>query len=62
MSYKEKDIKFEVGDYAVVDFKKDYSVLYSGITHATVDSAYENNEDGLSIAIARAKYLYNRNS
>lgn len=60
MSYKEKDIEFEIGDYAVVAFKDYYGVLHSGITHATVDSAYEKNENGLLIAIARAKYLGNK--
>ena len=34
-----------------------YVVYKAGITHSVSDSAYEQTEDGLSIAIARCDYL-----
>ena len=57
MSYKEKDIKHENGDYWILDDKTSYIVFKSGITHSISDSAYSHDEDGLSIAIARCNYL-----
>jgi hypothetical protein len=62
MSYTESDIAHEVGKFWVLRDRpqKAYAVCISGITHSVVDSAYELNEDGLSIAIARCNYLANR--
>lgn len=53
----ERDIKHENGDYWVLDTRKAYEVLRNGPTHATVDSAYRRDPDGLSIAVARCDYL-----
>lgn len=60
MSYKEKDIKHEAGSVFVLDCKYSYGVFVTGITHATSDSFYKRDADGLSIAIARANYLSKR--
>lgn len=60
MSYKEKDIKFESGKYWVLDNKDSYAVMVTGITHSISDSFYKRDPDGLSIAIARCKYLNKR--
>jgi hypothetical protein len=57
MSYKEKDIMLEFGAYWVLKTKQAYTVLKAGLTHSKPDSSYALNPDGLSIAIARAKYL-----
>lgn len=55
----EQDIVFECGDYWVCRDKeaKQYVVYKVGVTHSTADSAYAMDEDGLSIAIYRCKYL-----
>ena len=34
-----------------------YTVFRIGVTHSTSDSAYELTNDGLTLAIARARYL-----
>lgn len=57
MSYKEKDIKHEIGNYFVLDTKDSYTVFKIGLTHSVSDSSYHKTADGLSIAIARCKYL-----
>ena len=61
---QEKDIIFESQNHVAWvydDKKKDcYTVFVSGVTHSVSDSAYPRNPDGLSIAIARAKYLDKR--
>lgn len=36
MTYKEKDIVYEDGDYAVIKVPKGYEVLRAGITHSEV--------------------------
>ena len=60
MTYKETDIMHENGKFWVLREKDKYCVCVSGITHAATDSAYEKNDDGLSIAIARCNGLANR--
>lgn len=59
MSYKEADIAYENGRAWVFrDTKgKCYTVFTVGVTHSTSDSAYPLDDDGLSIAKARADYL-----
>jgi hypothetical protein len=57
MSYTENHIMYESGAYWVLKAKQAYTVLRSGLTHSKPDSSYALNPDGLSIAIARAKYL-----
>jgi len=54
---KEKDIVYDLGSAWVGKQKDAYVVFITGITHSTSDSAYALTEDGLSIAVARAKYL-----
>lgn len=60
---KEKDIVYDVGNYWVYKDvkKKAYIVFVVGDTHSTSDSAYSMDDDGLSIAKARADYLAKRN-
>lgn len=53
-------IIFESGEYWVGDTGKDYTVFKTGVTHSTSDSSYRRDKDGLSIAIARCKYLAKR--
>lgn len=60
MSYKESDIMHETETCFVLREKDRYTVLVNGITHATSDSSYALNSDGLSIAIARCNYLNKR--
>lgn len=55
----ERHIVFECGNYWILDTGKSYEVLANTVTHAVVDSAYERNKDGLSIAVYRCKYLAN---
>ena len=60
--YKESDIVYD-NDKAWVfkdTNKRCYTVYLTGITHSTSDSSYALNEDGLSLAIARAEYLEKR--
>lgn len=56
---KESEIVYENGGMLVhADKRKPAYVVYrSGATHSTSDSAYSFDEDGLSIAKARADYL-----
>jgi len=54
---RESDIMHEAGDYWVCREKAAYTVYRNGITHATSDSSYARDPDGLSIAIARCDYL-----
>ena len=54
---RESDIKHENGAHWVLDDKKSYMVLRTGLTHSTSDSAYPRTPNGLSIAIARCNYL-----
>lgn len=55
--YKEKDIKFEAGEFWVLDTGEAYNVMKRGVTHSVSDSIYARTLDGLSIAVARCKYL-----
>jgi hypothetical protein len=57
MSYKEKDIKHEIGNYFVLDTKDSYGVFKNELTHSVSDSFYKRDKDGLEIAIYRANYL-----
>lgn len=57
MSYTEKQIKHESGEYWVLDTGASYIVFHAGVTHSTSESAYARTPDGLSIAKARADYL-----
>jgi hypothetical protein len=56
---RESDIICEGSKYWVGRDRqhKAYVVYKKGPYYSTSDSAYEMNEDGLSIALARAKYL-----
>lgn len=55
----ERDIVHENGPAWVLDDRKHgcYTVFLAGVTHSVSDSAYAHDEDGLSIAVARADYL-----
>lgn len=56
----EASIKHESGAYFVLEVrggKLRYEVCKSGLTHASVDSAYALTADGLSLAVARCDYL-----
>lgn len=57
MGALEIKIKHENKDFFVFDTGKTYSVRKDGAVHATTDSDYSHNADGLSIAIARCDYL-----
>ena len=57
---KESDIVFEDGRYWVYRAKTSYDVMKNKGTHSELDSAYAPDEDGLSIAVARCKYLARR--
>lgn len=48
---------YENGPCWVGRTRDSYTVFRSGVTHSTSDSAYKKTPDGLSIAIARCKYL-----
>ncbi|CAB4126527.1 hypothetical protein UFOVP75_1 [uncultured Caudovirales phage] len=58
---KESQIVHQNGEFWVannnVGKDKQYTVYRDGVTHATADSAYAHNADGLSIAIVRCNYL-----
>ena len=62
MRFTEKNIIHENGDYWVCQDNEysQYVVYKNGITHSVSDSAYELNDDGLSIAVCRCNYLANR--
>ena len=57
---REKQIIHENGMFWVCENSDDYTVYKIGVTHSVSDSAYEKNEDGKSIAIARCDYLSKR--
>jgi hypothetical protein len=56
---RESDIVHQIGKYWVGRDKshRAYVVYKIGPSYSTSDSAYNLNDDGLSIAIARANYL-----
>jgi len=62
MTIREKDIIFETdnGISWVLKEKNCYTVMVNRITHSVSDSSYPKTEDGLSIAVNRAKYLDKR--
>lgn len=54
---RESEIVYE-GRFAWVCRERDrYTVYRIGATHSVSDSAYPKTDDGLTIALARAKYL-----
>lgn len=57
---KESDIVYQVGIYWVANERNKYTVYKDGVTCAESDSSYAKDEDGLSIAKARAVYLHRR--
>lgn len=57
---RESDIMHERGAYWVLRDRAAYLVMRNGVTHATSDSAYARDPDGLSLAIARCNYLASR--
>ena len=59
MSYKESDIVHETKDCFVLKEKDCYTVFVNGVTHSKSDSSYTKDEDGLSLAIIRCKYIAN---
>ena len=54
---KEIDILFQQNNFWVLKKNNAYYVMRDGVTHAVSDSAYSQDEDGLSLAVARCKYL-----
>ena len=52
------DIMFELGKYFVLREPNQYLVMQNMGHYSESDSAYAKDGDGLSIAIARAKYLH----
>ena len=59
---KDYQIIYETGSFYVLKGKVAYYVMQNTSTHSVTDSAYRLNEDGLSIAICRAKYLAKKES
>lgn len=59
---RESDIEYVNGSHWVGRTRKpdSYTVYRTGATHSTPESSYALTPDGLSIAIARAKYLASR--
>lgn len=59
---RESDILYENGEYWVCRNRRANTlvVFKTGATHSVSDSAYCNNPNGLSIAIARCDYLAKR--
>jgi hypothetical protein len=53
----EANIMYDGGSHWVCRNKCDYTVYKVGLTHSVADSSYALTSDGLSIAIARCKYL-----
>ena len=63
ITVKESDIMFEIGRFWVCDNKRHYSVMEVQGVVSVGSEQYAHNADGLSLAIARAKYLRkNRNN
>lgn len=62
MSYRESDIVHENPKAWVLNDRRQdcYAVYVIGVTHSVCDSAYPRNEDGLSIAKARADFFHKR--
>jgi hypothetical protein len=62
MSYRESDIAYENPKAWVLNDKKGdcYTVFIKKLTHSVSDSSYARDEDGLSIAKARADYFHKR--
>lgn len=60
--FKESDVAYENSKAWVLKDKKNdcYTVFIIGNVASESDSTYPLNDDGLSIAIARAKYLEGR--
>ena len=56
----EAQIIFETPHCWVSRDRHAYTVWLNGVTCSTSDSAYANNPDGLSLALARCKYLNRR--
>jgi hypothetical protein len=54
---RESDIVYENTACWVRRDRSAYTVFRIGLTHSTSDSAYKKTTDGLSIAVARCKYL-----
>lgn len=54
---RESDIKHECGDYFVLRESRAFTVYKNVGTHAVSDSSYARTPDGLSLAIARCKYM-----
>jgi len=57
---RESDIVYENAACWVRRDRSAYTVFKIGLTHSESDSAYKKNADGLSIAVARCKYLEKR--
>jgi hypothetical protein len=57
---KERDIKYETKTHWVADLGDSYAVFKIGVTCSASDSFYNHDDDGLSIAVARCKYLSKR--
>lgn len=61
MAIREGSIIAEFGPFWVYAAKRGYEVMRPrGACACEVDSTYAPTPDGLSIAVARARYLYNR--
>lgn len=62
MSASERNILFETPTHWVGRNKREkaVTVYIVGNTHSKPDSSYPDTDDGLSIAIARCKYLNKR--
>lgn len=56
----ESSIEFESGSYFVLRVSNAYEVRKNKLTHSIHDSSYAKTADGLSIAIARCRYLAKR--
>lgn len=57
---KESDIVHEIGDYWVARQRGGYTVFRSGSLTSVSDSTYARDDDGHSLAVARANYLAKR--
>lgn len=60
----ESDIVYQCGKYWVSDSydKNHYTVYVDKGCHSVSDSSYSHDNDGLSLAIARARYMGGRNN
>lgn len=57
---RESNIVYQIGSVWVGRMPTQYTVYVDGVTAAMADNSYARTDDGLSIAIARAKYLAKR--